>query len=72
MTGEGEARVVLVRMSEHVQAEADVLADLAAAGVRPGAELTVKVSPFGYRLSVGDQVCELSPTFAEGLFVRPV
>ncbi|MGJ6980768.1 metal-dependent transcriptional regulator [Aestuariimicrobium soli] len=72
VTADREARVVLVRMSEHVQAEADVLADLAEAGVRPGVELSVQVSPFGYRLSIDDRVCELSPTFAEGLFVRPV
>lgn len=72
VTGGGEVTVTLVRMSEHVQAEAEVLADLAAAGVRPGVELSVGVSAFGYRLRVGEQVCELSPTVAEGLFVRRV
>ena len=66
----GSVTVQLVRMSEHVQAETAVLADLSSAGVRPGESLTVTASPFGYRLAVREGVCEISAIVAEGLFVR--
>ncbi|CAI9400930.1 metal-dependent transcriptional regulator [Aestuariimicrobium sp. T2.26MG-19.2B] len=68
----GEVQVRLVRMSEHVQAEAEVLSHLAEAGVRPGVTMTVRLAPYGYTLLVGEHECEVAPTVAEGLFVRPV
>lgn len=67
--GESELTVVITRMSEYAQNEPEVLTELAAAGIRPGVEITVKPDSFGYRLSTGDgRSSVVSALIAEGLF----
>ncbi|NHB84458.1 metal-dependent transcriptional regulator [Tessaracoccus sp. HDW20] len=59
----------LRRMSENIQADAEVLAAIAAAGLRPGTMFEAARRADGIALFVGDQVVDLSPFAAELLFV---
>lgn len=68
----GQASVRLVRMSESVQADDEVLRMLAAAGVRPGAELLVRDGARQVEVEVaGSEAVELPAWVAEGLFAVP-
>ena len=60
----------LRRMSENIQADAETLAALAAAGLRPGAEFEASRMEDHIALILGDRVVELSPFAAELLFVE--
>ena len=60
----------LRRMSENIQADADLLASIASSGLRPGSVFEAARRGDGIALYVGDQVVELSPFAAELLFVE--
>lgn len=60
----------LRRMSENIQADAETLAALAAAGLRPGARFEASRMEDHIALILGDRVVELSPFAAELLFVE--
>ena len=66
----GQGReVVVARLGEAIQADADVLPLLAQAGVTPGASLRVDVLPDRLRLFAREQVT-VDPQVAEAIFVR--
>ena len=65
-------RVQLVRMSEMVQADQPTITALAAAGVRPGAELLVSVSDQIEVCLEGGESVSLLDWVADGLFGRPL
>lgn len=59
----------LRRMSENLQADAETLAELGAAGLRPGSEFEASRRNGNVVLLIGDTEVELSPFTAELLFV---
>lgn len=66
------ARVVLERMSESSQADLDTLADLAEAGVLPGAEMMIRRGGMGLLVDVvGGGRIEFGLDFADKLYGRP-
>ncbi|MGO4958479.1 metal-dependent transcriptional regulator [Luteococcus sp. Sow4_B9] len=64
-----EKRMVLRRMSEHVQADPETLAVLAQMGVEPGTEMTATKQGSTVILQRGELSCEVPLTVAAGLFV---
>ncbi|MDF1488255.1 metal-dependent transcriptional regulator [Tessaracoccus caeni] len=68
--GDEPRRFTLVRMSEYFQADSDVLAELAAAGLRPGTSFEAVRTPRGVRLLLADEsTLELPGGSADLLFV---
>ena len=65
----GEVTATLQRMSENLQADAEVLSAIAALGLRPGMEFTVRRAGLALRLVVGKEVVTLDEGVAELLFV---
>lgn len=62
-------KLVLRRMSENSQADAQTLEALAAAGIGPGAELLASIQDGAVLLQLGEASCEIPMDTAEGLFV---
>ena len=60
---------VLTRMSENLQADADLLATIAGTGLRPGASFEAQRSADGVALTVGEQQARITALEAELLFV---
>lgn len=71
VVGDSEhVQVVLRRMSENTQAEADNLEQLSRSGIRPGVEFSVHRGGVGYVLQVeGHEPCDVIEAVADGLFV---
>lgn len=67
--GDGAARVRLVRMSENLQADGELLARMAAVGMLPGAECDVTLDDGVVRLNYDGSAVELTAFNAELLFV---
>ena len=65
----GEVTATLQRMSENLQADTEVLSAIAALGLRPGMEFTVRRAGLALRLVVGKEVVTLDEGVAELLFV---
>lgn len=65
----GEVKATLQRMSENLQADAEVLSAIAALGLRPGMEFTVRRVGIDLRLIVGEEAVTLDEGVAELLFV---
>ncbi|MFV0451597.1 MAG: metal-dependent transcriptional regulator [Propioniciclava sp.] len=65
----GDDEVVVERLSEALQADAEVLPVLSQAGVVPGARLRVEVLPDRLRLFAAEQVT-VDPGVAQAIFVR--
>lgn len=63
-----EASVVLARMSEYVQADEEALAGLVAAGVVPGATITMRMGAMGVHLSGPRGDVEVSYNIADHLY----
>ncbi|WP_132993547.1 metal-dependent transcriptional regulator [Gordonia zhaorongruii] len=69
---DGESAVIVKRMSEHAQADGDLIADLRDAGVVPNARVSATVSPRAVIISTpGHQGLTLSPEMAHAIFVVP-
>ena len=67
----GEVTVTLQRMSENLQADAEVLSALAALGLRPGMDFVVRRVGLDLRFSVGEEAVTVDEAVAELLFVSP-
>ena len=75
----GGGRVEVRRIAEHVQVDADLMAELKGAGIVPGNEVEVRpISRFGVPVPVrseeepgGDDVAEVAPLVAHAVLVRP-
>ena len=65
----GEVTVTLQRMSENLQADAEVLSALAALGLRPGMDFVVRRVGLDLRFSVGEEAVTVDEAVAELLFV---
>ncbi|RRD48373.1 metal-dependent transcriptional regulator [Arachnia propionica] len=65
----GEVKATLQRMSENLQADAEVLSAIAALGLRPGMEFLVRRAGLALRLIVGEEAVTLDEGVAELLFV---
>ena len=65
----GEITVTMERMSENLQADAEVLSALAALGLRPGVEFVVRRVGIDLRFCVGDDAVTVDEAVAELLFV---
>ncbi len=65
----GEVKAVLQRMSENLQADAEVLAALDSLGLRPGMEFLVRRVGIDLRIIVGDAAVTFEEAVAELLFV---
>ena len=65
----GEGTVTLQRMSENLQADAEVLSALAALGLRPGMDFVVRRVGLDLRFSVGEEAVTVDEAVAELLFV---
>ena len=71
LQGINEVEFTLTRMSEYAQNEPQVLAELAAAGIRPGVVLKATSDNYGYKLTTTSGATSVvSPLIAEGLFGR--
>ncbi|GAA4642183.1 iron dependent repressor, metal binding and dimerization domain protein [Gordonia humi] len=69
---EGESAVIVRRMSEHAQADPELIADLREAGVVPNARISATVSPRAVIISTpGHQGLTLSSEMAHAIFVSP-
>ena len=69
---EGESAVIVRRMSEHAQADGELIADLREAGVVPNARITATVGPRAVLISTpGHQGLTLSSEMAHAIFVVP-
>jgi len=66
--GEG-ARVVIRRIGEPVQTDAELMSTLRRAGVRPGAVVTVERSAAGILVGSGGETAELTASVASHVFV---
>lgn len=69
----GGGRVEVRRIAEHVQVDADLMADLKAAGVVPGNDIEVKSIPrFGDAVPVvsGEGTATVAPLVAHAVLVR--
>jgi len=68
--GKDSVNLVLRRLSEEIQKDAETMTALEQAGLLPGAEVRVTPGGLGYQLQVGSgPVCELSRDAATYLFV---
>ena len=65
----GEVTVTMERMSENLQADAEVLSALAALGLRPGVEFVVRRVGIDLRFCLGDEAVTVDEAVAELLFV---
>lgn len=65
----GEVTVTLQRMSENLQADAEVLSALAALGLRPRMDFVVRRVGLDLRFSVGEEAVTVDEAVAELLFV---
>lgn len=65
----GEVTVTVQRMSENLQADAEVLSALAALGLRPGMDFVVRRVGLDLRFSVGEEAVTVDEAVAELLFV---
>ena len=65
----GEVTVTLQRMSENLQADAEMLSALAALGLRPGMDFVVRRVGLDLRFSVGEEAVTVDEAVAELLFV---
>ena len=65
----GEITVTMERMSENLQADAEVLSALASLGLRPGVEFVVRRVGIDLRFCVGDDAVTVDEAVAELLFV---
>ena len=65
----GEVTVTMERMSENLQADAEVLSALAALGLRPGVEFVVRRVGIDLRFCVGDEAVTVDEAVAKLLFV---
>ena len=65
----GEVTVTMERMSENLQADAEVLSALAALGLRPGVEFVVRRVGIDLRFCLGDDAVTVDEAVAELLFV---
>ena len=65
----GEVTVTMERMSENLQADAEVLSALASLGLRPGVEFVVRRVGIDLRFCVGDDAVTVDEAVAELLFV---
>ena len=65
----GEVTVTLQRMSENLQADAEVLSALAALGLRHGMDFVVRRVGLDLRFSVGEEAVTVDEAVAELLFV---
>ncbi|AQP51340.1 metal-dependent transcriptional regulator [Tessaracoccus flavescens] len=63
---------MLRRMSENIQADAEILSELAAAGLRPGVRFEAARNTEGVQVTIGERVLDLTPFAAELLFVEAV
>ncbi len=63
---------MLRRMSENIQADAEILSELAAAGLRPGVRFEAARNAEGVQVTIGERVLDLTPFAAELLFVEAV
>ena len=66
----GVAEVVVARLTEAAQADAELIAVLAEAGVRPGVTLRVERTTGRLRLAAAERVA-VDPMVAHMMFVRP-
>ena len=71
VAGRGVGHVVLVRLSEHAQADEGVLAQLDAIGVRPGAGIQVSLRSDSVELVTASGRWRCPLDVAAGLYVRP-
>jgi len=70
---EGESAVIIRRMSEHAQADPELIADLREAGVVPNARVTVSVNPRSVTINTpGHEGLTLSAEMAHAIFVERV
>lgn len=63
------AQVVIRRIGEPVQTDAELMSTLRRAGVRPGAVVTVERSPAGVLVGSGRETAELTGSVASHVFV---
>ena len=69
----GESVVIVRRMAEHVQADAELITELREAGVVPNARVRVVVSPRSVQISSpGHEGLTLSSEMAHAIFVERV
>lgn len=69
---EGESAVIVRRMSEHAQADPELIADLREAGVVPNARVSANVGPRAVIISTpGHEGLTLSSEMAHAIFVVP-
>lgn len=69
----GESVVIVRRMAEHVQADADLITELREAGVVPNARVSVVVGPRSVEISTpGHEGLSLSSEMAHAIFVERV
>ena len=59
-------------MSENIQADAEILSELAAAGLRPGVRFEAARNAEGVQVTIGERVLDLTPFAAELLFVEAI
>lgn len=65
----GEVHAKLVRMSENLQSDEELLSALSSLGLRPGMEFVVRRAGLALRLSVGEEVVTVDEDVAELMFV---
>jgi DtxR family transcriptional regulator, Mn-dependent transcriptional regulator len=72
--GTGEPiRVVIVRMSEEIQKDVEMMGTLRLAGILPGAQVSAEIGGLGVRLSAeGSPACEIDREASTHLFVSRV
>jgi DtxR family Mn-dependent transcriptional regulator len=71
-TGE-PIRVVIVRMSEEIQKDVEMMGTLRLAGILPGAQVSAEAGGLGVRLTAeGSPACEIDREASTHLFVSRV
>ena len=63
--------VVIDRISEHLQADVDVIGRLSALGLRPGARVTAHHDNGAVVVDTGERTARLAPDAAQFVYVRP-